>query len=79
MVKLLEPTLDEHSQGRIDENKCKAEEKQQVDDYCVRGGRELSRSICGSGRVVELLRNVDEYIHCDVSAVGLELGDNLRL
>ena len=77
-VKLLEPTLDEHGQECIDEDECEAEEKQQVDDYCVRGGRggsELSRIICGSGRVAELLRNVDEYVHCDVSAVRFEFGD----
>ena len=40
-------------------------------------GRDLKVGVlkCRGCKIDELFLNVDEYVHCDLSAVGLELGN----
>ena len=72
-VKLLQPALDKHRKECIEQNEYEAEEEQHV--HCGGVGGDLKA--CGlksrGGRVAELLGNVNEHVHCDVAAVGLEL------
>src|SRR5258706_4682588 len=74
-VKFLQPSVYKHREECIDQNEREAEEEEHVHRSSVGGdlkGSKLKRRGCG---VAELPRNMDKYVHCDVGAVGLELGN----
>ena len=74
-IKFLQPPLDQHCEECIKQNECEAQEEERVHRSCIGGDLKGSGLKRRDGRVVELLRNVDEDVHCDVGAVWLELGD----
>ena len=78
MVKRLQPSLHKHGEECIDQNEREAEEEERVNRDYVGGDLKGSGLKCRSGRVAELLGNMDEHAYCDIRAVWLELGDQVN-